>query len=519
MSINLEYIKSLYSKGMQYAIDTYPKGLFMKYDDLCKYQLSLANKCKDLTTFGNIISISNPVFKTAFNGPKNVCQGCEIQYNPFQFGVGNAEWYFCYGVSNSGSSNYCFEITFSKNEMVPPEVLKREGLDQTKYVLWSINGGYGIVGGEWYEIPNETIMMNYEQTSYSSFQISTINNGIDNNVIKSCIFGNTNNPMIYEFSLSFIDKDNKIRKISSIMSSNTPPSPNAENSCGNCNNNMGSLYYSYTDMNVYMEINNEKVSGKGWIDHQLLKSGIPKSLIAQAEVSVINTLIKPISSGWLWFAIQDYESNIQYMFCHFFNNKFYKDDIQKNINIPMHIVNVYQKGISTLNNSTNISNTKVILTKTINLNGIDLPSEYNIILPNGKEVILKLASSPNQYPTPYSQYENPALVINSKTNNIIGFGIIEANGSMTNDEYAKRYIEASGGDPNDNTAIKLVSDGLSPHFKQTNFSVFLAFVIFLIPLWILLLSSTFIFYKKEERGKRIIMIIILLFIIYNLSII
>jgi hypothetical protein len=515
--LDLNGIKALYAKGMQYAKDHFPKGLFSRNDSLCDYQLSLVNKAQDLTTLANAISINNAVWSTAFKGPKPICRGCEIQYTPMQFGVSNNGWYFNYGVAG----DMCFVFGLNRIELAPPCVVEKERLDPSEAVLWSLGGGFGKIGGPWYNFPSEYFYMKYDQPTYSTFSLV----GRGTQVKNATLTTGQSNPMQFTMSADFISPtDGKEHSINVTMTANTPPLPNVPGACGLCVDGMGTMYYSYTDMDVVVSVDKgNQQSGKGWIDHQLFKTGVPRNLMSQAQKSVANTLVKPVSGGWLWFAIQDYESDTQYLLTHFFVNKFYKDSIKLNENIPMQIVNVYKKGEAHFNPTRTDMDSfdlQVKMTKTINVNGLDLPAEYDIILPGGKPVILTLASGPDQYPYPFGSYENPALLFNrSDTGRTkpIGIGIIEANGYFTNDQYAQRYVKAAGGDVNDQAALDMVSKAMSPNLPQTGGQRFLAFLIVLIPLWLLIIALVFILHDKKGRHPRLMIAIAVLLILYGIT--
>lgn len=519
--LDLNGIKSLFSKGMEYAKNNFPKGLYNIDEELCDYQLSLVNKATDLTTVMNAIGIRNSVISTAYKGPKPICNGCEIQYNPIQFGVGNSGWYFNYGVA--GNISFVFGLT--RSEIAPPDVVKNENIPPEEAVRWILGGGFGVTGGPWYNFPAEIIYMKYSQPTYSTFSLTG-----GGNQIKTASLSNaqpnpllsTTNPMQFTMTADFISPtDGKEHKIDITMISNTPPTPNVANSCGMCVNNMGSLYYSYTDMDIIVTVDGgQPQTGKGWIDHQTMKSGIVKGLMNQAKTTFTNMLVKPVTGGWLWYAIQDYESDTQYMFTHFFISKFYKDDIKLNENIPMHLVNVYKKGVahfSPTRTDMDIGDVSVKMVKTVNVNGLDLPAEYEITLPGGKSVVLTIASSPDVFLTTIASYECPALLFDSTRTKQIGIGLIEANYYLTNDELAKRYINYAGGDTNDMKAQQLISRALSPTGNQTTWQKILAVLIVLIPLCILIAFMIFIFYRKDKRHIRLMISIALLLILYGVT--
>lgn len=525
--LDLNGIKSLFAKGVHYAKEHFPKGLFKRADHMCDYQLSLANKAQDLNTLMGSVSLHNSVLSSAYKGQKPVCDGCEIQYTPIQFGVGNNGWYFGFGIAG----DLCFTFGLNRQEIAPPQVVAEQGIEPSEAVRWEMGGGFGKVGGSWYNFPTESFYMKYSQPDYSTFSLVSGGQGPDAK-FKSVALGtaradptlSNTNPFQFTLNTTFISPtDNKEHTLNVKMIANTPATPNVPKSGGR-SNNTGSLYYSFTDMDIIAKLDAEDSKvGKGWVDHQLFKIGIPRNIMDQAKVSVVNILSKIVTGGWLWFCVQDHETDTQYMFVHFFVDEFYKDYIRLGKKIDPHAINVYQKGkVHYFPSRTDMdsSDTEIRLTKLINVNGYDLPAEYDIILPGGKPVILTLASGPNQYPNPYASYENPALLYNAadtgKTKPI-GIGIIEANGYMTNDEYAPRYISAAGGDVTDRRALKMVANMLSPNFSQSGGQKFLAFLIVLIPLWLLIITIVFILYKKNGRHPRVMIAITLLLVLYAIT--
>lgn len=516
--LDLQAMQSLFSKGMAYALDHFPQGIFSKGEDLCSYQLNLANNARDLQTFMGAVSIHNPAFNTAFNGPTNITRGGEIGYTNPQFGVSNTGWYYVYGVSSSGSvsspptPDVAFEFSFSRQELAPPAVVQREGLDSSECVRWVVCGGFGEVGGTWYNIPGEYLYLAYTKLSDYNFTLVGAGQQVTSVAISSTI------PMMFDFNIAFKDLQGKAHTLQVSMIANTPPAPNAPNSCAECVHGMGSMYYSFTDMSVVISPDNQpEVQGNGWIDHQLVQAGVPEGLFLQSALTVANVLASPVSGGWLWFSIQDYESGYQYMLWHPFDTKFYEDDVKLNETIPMSLVNVYRKGVAYFfptRTDMDISDLDVKLVKFINVNGKNMPAEYNITLPGGKPVVLTLASGPNVYSTPYGPYENPALLKNM-AGQVIGLGTIEANGYYTNEEYAQRYIKSAGGNPADMASVNLVASGMNPGMIQTKFHIFLAFMVFLLPLWILLVLVSWIFYDKEHRGVRIKIAVAVMLLVYG----
>jgi hypothetical protein len=511
--LDLSGIKNLFKQGIQYSEEKFPQGLFIPNKKLCQYQLELVENAPDLTTLMNAVSIHNPVFFSSFITPKPICDGCEIQYIPMQFGVGHKGWYFCYGIAEDTA--FVFSIT--RIEIAPKKVVEKNGLQQTDAVRWCIGGGFG-KNGYWYKFPHEFIYMKYIKNDYSTFSLSGSGSQIRNIIFQNSLNQDFTdpNPMQFYFTADFTDQNGDTHNLVVSASSRTPPLPNAPNSCNDCGDNMGTFYFSYTDMDVIVNPDQEgDKKGKGVFEHQISKSGIPRNIFTQGRISVANLLYPPKSHGWLSLYLQDFQTGLQYKLTHFFDRKSYEDDIYTNQKIYIDQVIVYEKGISYFNPSrTDIdsSDAEVIPTEFVYVNGASLPSKFNIILPGGKSVVLKIFSLPNQYLDPYGNYETPC-VLNDTIKNI-GMGLIEVIGYYTSEEYAERYISSAGGDVGDKKRVEIVAEGFSPKFQQNFWQVLLSVIIFLIPLWFIVRILIFVIYKKENRFNRLMFSIALILILY-----
>ena len=482
--LDLQGIKDLYKKGMDYARNNYSSVFYPKQNDLCDYQLKLVDQAQDLTTVMNAIFIPNRTWSTCFNAPKNLCKGCEISKTGIQFGIGTTEWYFFYGTAQ----NYVFNLSFFKQEIAPPQVVD---IDPSEAVRWNIVGGYGTIDPPtWYSINSEYIYMKYEQPSYSTFSLK----GSGNNITASL---NSPFPMQFSCDIEFKDSTNTQRSFSFSLAANTAASPNFPNSCL-CGLGLGTMYYSYTDTLLSFTAEQKTNIGKGWIDHQLVKKGTPKGWYYQGLETFANIFNKKKSGGWLWTSIQDQESGLQYMLIHFFDQKYYQDSVSLNNSIGVSIVNEYDRGITHFSPE-DISDFEMKMTETVNIPeiGINLPKSYNITLPGGKKVILKTVAMPNVYTSVTASYECPAALFDSTGTTQIGTGLIEANIYFDNETFAKRLIGYSGGDTTDQNSVNIVLSGIQNN--QTNWQKFLSIIVTLIPLWLIIIFIFFVFYKKENR--------------------
>jgi len=316
--LSLQQLKDLYAKGMAHARKKFSSAFYPKYDKLCDYQLKLVSQAKDLTTMMNAVWIQNPVWSTAFIAPKPLCAGCELGHTAIQFGVGTIEWYFFYGISG----DYVYNISFFKQEIAPQEVVDSVISDRSEAVRWNVVGGCGLISTQsWYPIQSEYIYMKYTQPTYSTFSLVGAGNNITVNL-------QSNPPLQFSFDITYNSPDNKPHSLSVGTQARTGPTPNFPNSC-ECGLGLGTMYYSYTDMTAVAVIDGGTagLNGTAWMDHQLIKGGIPDNWYWQAVETVGNVLSPKKSAGWLWTTIQDYESGLQYMFVHGFGSKFYQDDI------------------------------------------------------------------------------------------------------------------------------------------------------------------------------------------------
>ena len=138
---------------------------------------------------------------------------------------------------------------------------------------------------------------------------------------------------------------------------------------------------------------------------------------------------------------------------------------------------------------------KITLTQTFTSNMTNLPAAYNITLPGGKKVVIKMASGPNVYPTVFAPSENPAFLYDETGSRIIGIALLEANIYMTNKQIAERYVRLGGGNPNNKKEVEIIENSLRN--SQTWQQKLLAFLYLLLPVFILLAAIIFIFYRKD----------------------
>lgn len=498
--LDVNGVKQLYLKGIEHAKKNYNNPFSSKLEELCEFQKKVIQESLDIDRIMNAIWIPNPVFENSFFDAKAMCTGCELQYTPVQFGHGNTGWYFVYAIAG----DYAYNFSAFRVEIAPPDVVD---FDRSEAVRWIVLGGYGKVGGEWYSLQPKWLYLKYTEPSYSTFSLE------GSNQETSFYFGSSV-PMQFDLRLEYTDMKGNKQKLISSLRGNTAPSANFPGAYGGFLGT-ASMYYSYTDVDISLSINDGKMqTGKGWIDHQLAKSGLPNTFYKKALKGALSALSENKSRGWLWFGVQDFESGLQYMFLHFFNpSKTYSEDVQKNQPLELHMINVYKKGVPYFfptQSEMDAKNAKIVMTATTPYNGVELPISYDITLPGGKEVKLAIACKElNIYPVPHACYESPAFLYDKSGKYIIGIGLIEANWYLPYEVISQRYNTYTGQTQDANLSV--IKTGLAP--PQTFWQKTYSMLVVLYPLWLLIILGTFILHKKEDRKLRLILSIILVLII------
>jgi len=486
-SNDLLMIKQLFTKGTRY-VKSIPKSvLFSSENKFLDTTLALAEKAENLTTLMSAIwlNLYSSYWESTFKSPESVESSEILQKTGIQFGYGMQGWYFFYGIAG----DITFNLSFFRTEIAPPKVVREAGVEPSDAVGWLIQGGYG-KEDVWHQIPYEYILMKYDQPTVSTFNLQ----GKGTNISASL---SSKTPMTFEIKLNWVGHTGP-HELEAQLSARSPPSPNFPGVC-ECGFGLGSWYYSYTDLDLVLSADGTVKSGRAWVDHQLIKGGIPNSLYVQALQVLTDTKKSP---GWLWFAVQDFEDDKQYMFAKHYGDKIYKDAIHKGDEFAPETVNVYKAGKLYWNpkdSDMDSSDAKIKVQEMVNIPNlnIDLPSRYDMILPGGKRVFLTIATAPNIYTSPFAAYETPAI-LSTPTGKIIGQGLIEANFYLDNDTLAGRYTLAAAGGENE---YKIIASQVSR--KHTRLQKILSLFIVLFPLFLILMAVGFIFYRKDKRKERV----------------
>ena len=509
--LTLANLKKLFKDGMDYANQN-SSWFYPPIDDLDEIQNDLVQKATDLTTMVSAVRITNPNIGAAYWTPKPVCDNCMLKNSQPLWGQAPIGWYFFVG--NFGNMAYC--ITFFRIEIAPPQVFK--GQNRGDAAVWLIGGGYGSQT-QWNVLPYEYIQMKYTPLTYSTFTLV----GTGSKYFGDCYLKSTT-PMAYTFSVDYKDQKGVSHSVQATQQSLTPPQQAALNGfILGILPGMGSLYWSYTDMDVTFVVNGSvHNNGKGWMDHQNLKLANPTGLIqgstrlSQVLYTVGKTLAKPSIVGWTWMFIQDMESGIQYMLSTELPKNYHSvpSSFKPGLVLPTaRICNIYKEGVP-YNNPGACNDVRIEVSKVQIVGGHPYPLEYNITLPGGKQVVSRAVYGLNLFPNgPQVSCESPGVVFDKTGTKKIGYSILEINGPLTFAEMGMQSLVLAGGDIKSQTSMNAIEKG-QKGYQPTNRKV-VAWLITLLPFIIFVLLIILIFVGKKNRWAKLGLFISVSMVVYS----
>lgn len=378
-----------------------------------------------------VLSVSVPGSNFGFK-PIEPLSEDPAQMTCFQFGQGRVGWYFMYGNSNKPEQNSKTDVGFTfivfRIELAPPEVVKAYKLNPSEAVIYSIVAGCGksdevskgrraIVDNKckesWRMLPKTLVRARYRCLSSETFDFTVVPE--KDSSLKLCKL-RSREPGFFQINTEWIDPNTKEQiEIYANLRATKPAVYNGIDGCVPCINGLGSLYWSYTNMKVKMNVGNPKyVSeshiGTGWFDHQWTASSTSST--------------DPQVERWLWLTLQLFNET-QYMIV---VTGFKDSDIRKGHIFDAILVNKYTKDAVKYN----IGNTKVEVLDTVLVGVTVFPTKYKItITEDGQSniYILKNAfgeSLVNMF-TGSLNWEGPGNTYNQDESKLIGLGFLEAN--------------------------------------------------------------------------------------------
>ena len=227
----------------------------------------------------------------------------------FRFGQGTTEWHFMYStsydpVTKNNSSFFCYIMRL---DMLPPPVLKKHNLKEGDASYYNLALGVGI-NGVWESSPLIICRGTYTAISVTNFTFEALD--IDNG---STSWSSTLNG---EFNLSytFKSKNSKTCSFDGVLQAMRPPFLAAPDGCAPCTGGAGTLYTSYTQLQVQGTVKIDssiatQTNAVGWVDHQWINSQVndlPLKLLSNFSTA-------PRGLGkYLWLNLH-VNDNLQYM--------------------------------------------------------------------------------------------------------------------------------------------------------------------------------------------------------------
>jgi len=520
--LSLDQLKKLHSDGMDYAVKN-TSWFFPAISDLVSFQKQNIQNAKTLNQFMAAVSIAPPSFVSAFDVPKPLCSNCLLATTNPQYGQGLTGWFFLVGNFYLAGVKMAYNFTFVRVEIAPPGAVKLQ--DRNEAVRWSVIGGYGTGPSDWHTIPLDYIYMKYNKLSYSTFTLESVDSQ-PGEWVQSCYF-KTTQPMTISFSVQFKDAKGANHSVQATQISRVPPMRNAPHALVKFGlPGLASMYWSYTDMDVTAVIDNVNYSGgKGWMDHQTFKIGgvrgpFPGSVTSvPAFVTVLNTLFKPKPVNWTWMFIQDEQTGIQYMLSANLP-KGYNDNpstFKPGFVMKAGSCNVYKDAVP-YNKPSMCSDARIEVSSVQTVDGHPYPLEYKVTLPGGKKVISRAVYGLNLFPNPGGQMscESIGVVYDETGKNTIGYSVLEINGPLSNDEVNRNKLQYMGLNPADQSALNVLNKGGDPNQPVSRKIV--AWLIFLLPIILLILFLIFIFAMKDGRRIRFALSVAIAMIMYVVAI-
>jgi len=362
-----------------------------------------------------------------------------------QFGSYNYDWYFMFG--------NCQQVVFTMSLFIfpvcNPTVAARNGVTLSDAHLYSLNGGIAINGGPWVSLPQIFLQGVYQCTSDTTFNWTAVppaTSAVVSASLSSTSLGT------FQFALEWKDPiTTQTRTLNVGLTSPTAPAFNAKNGCVPCVGGVGTLYWSYP--NMQLTITTTGVTGtssaKGWLDRQWVQGGKFQQYkrSESTTLSVLSNLTKMFRPGtmsrWLWLIIQDETKGQQYMVLVSLTD----DLAQLGKTYTPAFINQYdnQTGVKHLNPNSATVTVKQMVT----MNNYTFPTQHHIhiTLPNNNSVDYILTAATSNMimynPTGCLSWEGPGSLTDLSGQNL-GYSFLEANFALPTKQWVQIVTQQAG---------------------------------------------------------------------------
>ena len=287
-------------------------------------------------------------------------------YNPFQFEVGAAGWYWSYATFDK----VCVTYMIVRLELGNKNVRKQFDLKLGSTTLYLCTWGIGR-DNNWMNNDLTILPGNYDAdytTGYFKLK---------------CVDEKKNETYTLEFSqdkYTFTCKNKNNFGVTITSTVVKPGCINGKNGCvPACISGIGTDYWSYPQLQCRMTLDEENFKGGvGWMDRQWMKSGDPKNVLLKSVANIAT--LRPIQWGlgkYVWITIHD-NNNTQYMVYAVVNNI----KIKKKLDITKQAKVIKYSPDGTCTNIFKVDQLKISDVMTVEETSAIYPTKYTVQIEN-----------------------------------------------------------------------------------------------------------------------------------------
>jgi hypothetical protein len=413
------------------------------------------------------------------------------RYNPFQFEVGTAGWYWSYATFKE--ANVCATYMIVRLELGNKNVRKKFDLNLGSTTLYLCAWGIGGGKKDWesnkkdWESNDLTILPGKYEADYTTGNFKIVCD--DQNKKETYTLKFSDN----EYTFTYLNNSGKGIKCITIKSTVVKPGCiNGKNGCvPSCKSGIGTDYWSYPQLQCMMQKDKENFKdGVGWMDRQWIKPGDPQNVLLKSVTNIAYHFarhkVNPTGLGkYVWITIHD-NNNTQYMVYAAINNI----DIEKNIDITKQAKVIKYSPDGKCTNTLKVDQLKItdVMMMTDNTSTV-YPTKYTVQLENRTYNVDGTKYTGNQPGTIFDQSGNQHWAASA--------GLADSNGNST----GSAFIEASMMQPEkeyQNTTFKLAgidTQDVDIWTARTTFKSALPSIIVLV---LFLMLNIFTLYKFTE---------------------
>jgi len=360
----------------------------------------------------------------------------QAKLTSFQFEQGMTGWFWIYGTFiDSAGSPASFMYYLIRLDMFPPDLRKEMNLPMGSTTYYYISCGVG-KGNVWHYYPFKICRGEYDIKSPESFSFS----GLDlPKGWKSTL--RMNGTGLFNLESKWADSSGKQEGFSVELKSKRPPFLNGPEGCAPCSGGAGTLYFSYTELNVNGSLMvddsaSNYSNGTGWVDRQWLNREV-SSVYLSLLVNATN-LFKAESRGlgkYIWLNLH-LGADLQYMV----SGLFAADEVVTKGTKFKGIVNKYgpDKVEYDIGGEVQVMDTLV-------LGGTAFPIKYQITTKDATYILdgSKFPKSVSIDPSNNLHWNGSGIVYDSQ-GKMLGTGFLEANQFADNNLYVSNTLRAMG---------------------------------------------------------------------------